>query len=341
MQQTANPVLVEFTRGNWVENRHRAAFCVADSSGKIVASAGDVDHPIFPRSAIKSLQALALFESGAVDQFALDDRDLALACASHKGEPIHVEGVERFLDKIGMSADQLECGAHVPSDKAAREAMRAKGEAPTALHNNCSGKHTGMLAVAKAMGVDPKGYIEQDHAVQKLVRSCVEKVVGDTMSTDRCGRDGCSIPTWASPLRGFATGFAKLSDPNSDLPALYTQAGQRLFDACAQNAMLVAGTDRIDTDAMEAFKGQLMMKVGADGVFCGALRNSHLGFALKVDDGSVPAAEAIVAGLVASLAEASDAQKKLLAQWSHKTTKNWRGFEVGAAHLSGEFASFL
>ncbi len=196
MQNTANPVLVEFTRGNWVENRHRAAFCIADSSGRIVASAGDIEHPIFPRSAIKSLQALALFESGAVEQFDLDDRDLALACASHKGEPIHVDGVKRFLDKIGMKADQLECGAHVPSDKAAREAMRANGEMPTALHNNCSGKHTGMLAVAKALGVDPKGYIEQDHAVQKLVRSCVEKVVGETMSTDRCGRDGCSIPTW-------------------------------------------------------------------------------------------------------------------------------------------------
>lgn len=341
MQQMANPVLVEFTRGNWVENRHRAAFCIADSSGRIVASAGDIDHPIFPRSAIKSLQALALFESGAAEKFDLDDRDLALACASHKGEPVHVEGVLRFLDKIGMSADDLECGAHVPSDAVARKALREKGEEPSALHNNCSGKHTGMLAVAKALGVDPKGYIEQDHAVQKLVRACVERAVGDTMSTDRCGRDGCSIPTWASPLRGFAVGFAKLSDPNSDLPDLYKTAGQRLFDACAQNAMLVAGTDRIDTNAMDAFKGQLMMKVGADGVFCGALRGSHLGFALKVDDGSVPAAEAIVAGLVARLADASEEQKKLLAQWSHKTTKNWRGFEVGTAHLSGEFASFF
>ncbi|MCF4097895.1 asparaginase [Maritalea mediterranea] len=341
MDQKANPVLVEFTRGNWVENRHRAAFCIADSSGKIVANAGDIEHPIYPRSAIKSLQALALFESGAVEKFGLDDRDLALACASHKGESVHVEGVTRFLDKIGMTVDDLECGAHVPSDKVARNNMRKNGEEPSALHNNCSGKHTGMLAVAKALGEDPKGYIEQGHPVQKLVRTCVEKTVGASMSADRCGRDGCSIPTWASPLRGFATGFAKLSDPHSDLPELYKKAGQQLFDACAQNAMLVAGTDRIDTDAMTAFKGKLMMKVGADGVFCGALRDSHLGFALKVDDGSVPAAEAIVAGLVEKLAEVSEEQKTLLAKWSHKPTKNWRGFEVGTAHLSGEFASFF
>lgn len=341
MQQTANPILVEITRGNWVENRHRATFCIADSRGKVVASAGHIEHPIFPRSAIKSLQALALFESGAVEKFALDDRDLALACASHKGEPVHVEGVLRFLDKIGMSANDLECGAHVPSDAAARKVMRDNGEQPSALHNNCSGKHTGMLAVAKALGVDPKGYIEQDHAVQKLVRACVERIVGDTMSTDRCGRDGCSIPTWASPLRGFAVGFAKLSDPHSDLPDLYKNAGQRLFNACAQNAMLVAGTDRIDTDAMNAFKGQLMMKVGADGVFCGALRNSHLGFALKIDDGAIPAAETLVAGLVAQLADASTAQQQVLARWIQKPAKNWRGFDVGTTHLSAEFASFF
>jgi len=337
----ANPVLAEFVRGNMVENKHRGAFCVVDQHGKIVAGAGDVNALVFPRSAIKSLQALALFQSGAVESFQLTDQDLALACASHKGEEIHVAGASRFLEKIGMSGADLECGAHAPFGKEARTALRNSGQQPTALHNNCSGKHVGMLAVAKALDTDPKGYIERDHPVQVLVRECVERVLEVKLTPDHCGRDGCSIPTWGAPLHSFAHAFAKLSSGSNQLPAIYASAGDRLFNAAAQNAELVSGTGGFDTDAMKAFAGDLMLKVGADGVFCGALRGRNWGFALKCDDGSLDAAHAIVAGLLSAIGGNSAQVEQVLSTQTGQVAKNWRGFEVGQLQASSEIASYF
>lgn len=341
ISDNANPILAEFVRGNMVENRHRGAFCVVDASGKVLASAGDINANIYPRSAIKSLQALALFQSGAVEKFGLDDRDLALACASHQGEEFHTEGVTRFLEKIGMSAADLECGAHPPSNKAARKALTAKGEKPSNLHNNCSGKHAGMLAVAKALGVDPKGYIEKDHPVQVMVRECVATMLGVPLSPDACGRDGCSIPTWGAPIVSFATAFAKLSAGTNDLPAVYASAGDRLFNAAAAHAELVSGTDGFDTDAMKAFQGDLMVKIGAAGVFCGAIRGKNLGFALKCDDGNMKAAEAMVAALIGQITVPNEVQKKELGKRTAAVEKNWRGFEVGQTQPSAVWAQYF
>ncbi|MCZ4271196.1 asparaginase [Maritalea porphyrae] len=337
----ANPILAEFVRGNMVENKHRGAFCVVDEHGKVIASAGEVDAMIYPRSAIKSLQALALFQSGAVEKFELSDQDLALACASHKGEEFHVQGVSTFLAKIGMTAADLECGAHAPFGKEARKLLRNSGQQPTALHNNCSGKHTGMLAVAKALGVDPKGYIEREHPVQVLVRECVERVLEVPLTPDHCGRDGCSIPTWGAPLKSFAHAFAKMSSGSNALPAIYAAAGDRLFNAAASNAELVSGTNGFDTDAMKAFAGDLMLKVGADGVFCGALRSRNWGFALKCDDGNMDAAHAIVAGLLSAIGGNSEKVEAVLSAQKAQITKNWRGFEVGHMQSSGEIVSYF
>jgi L-asparaginase II len=337
----ANPVLAEYVRGNMVENKHRGAFCVVDQNGQVIASAGDVDALIYPRSAIKSLQALALFQSGAVEKFRLNDQDLALSCASHQGEEFHVAGVTEFLTKIGMTAADLECGAHAPFGKAARKALRISGLQPSALHNNCSGKHTGMLAVAKALGVDPKRYIEREHPVQVLVRECVERVLAVPLTPDHCGRDGCSIPTWGAPLNSFAHAFAKLSSGSNALPAIYATAGDRLFKAAASNAELVSGTGGFDTDAMNIFAGDLMLKIGAAGVFCGALRGRNWGFALKCDDGNMEAAHAIVAGLLSALGGNSDQIETVLKTQTKQVSKNWRGFEVGHMQSAAEIASYF
>ena len=147
----ANPILVEQTRGGFVENRHRGAFVIADAEGNVIAAGGDISRPVFPRSAIKSMQALAMVTSGAIDRFELSDEQLALACASHHGEDVHVSKVAGFLGHLGFSGDNLECGAHPPINGRAREALRAAGLQPTALHNNCSGKHSGMLSMARAV----------------------------------------------------------------------------------------------------------------------------------------------------------------------------------------------
>ena len=323
-----NPVLVETIRGNWRESIHRGSYAVCDAFGNVRASVGDPGHPVMPRSAIKSMQALALFRSGAVDRFDLDDEAIAMACASHFGETIHIDVVTRTLAKLGLSVDALECGAHPPTSAAARKGLAEAGAAPSSLHNNCSGKHAGMLADALALGVDPKGYVTREHPVQKLVRACVEDVIGTNLTTEACGTDGCSIPTWAAPLTAFATGFARMAT-GEDLPEDLAAASRRIFGAVTAHPQLIRAADTIDSDAMAAFNGRLMLKVGAEGVFCGAVIDKGLGFALKIDDGSIPAAECAVANLLIAIAEPNAGERAVLEKWAQKTITNWRGIDTG------------
>jgi len=325
----ANPVLVEVSRGGWVENRHRAALVVRDGEGRIIARAGDTARPVFPRSAVKSMQALAMVTSGAIEKFHLSDEELALACASHQGEPAHIEGVSHFLAHIGLGVGDLECGAHAPTASAAREAMRARHETPTALCNNCSGKHSGMLAASLALGVDTHGYVNRDHPTQVAVREAIELVIGEKLSIDRSGTDGCSIPTWAAPLDAFALGFARMST-GEGLPEDVAAAAHRIFDAATSHPFLVGGSHNLDTEAMEAFGGRLMLKGGAEGVYCGAIRDKGFGFALKIDDGNGLSSRALVAALLLELAEPNAAQRAVLERYATQPTKNVRGLEVGA-----------
>src|SRR6187402_1086917 len=169
-----NPELVEVTRGNLVESRHRGAVVVMDADGATVLALGDAGQPVYPRSAVKPLQALPLVESGAADRYGFGDAELALACASHGGEPAHVEVASRMLARAGLDAAALECGAHWPSHQAASHALARAGGAPSALHNNCSGKHAGFVCVACASGVDHHGYVAAGHAVQREVRAAIE-----------------------------------------------------------------------------------------------------------------------------------------------------------------------
>jgi L-asparaginase II len=329
----ANPILIEQTRGTFVENRHRAAFVVSDAAGNIIASAGDISRPVFPRSAIKSMQALAMVTSGAIDKFAITDEELALACASHHGEDVHVLGVTQFLGHVGVTPDDLECGAHQPTNGRAREALRRAGAEPSQLHNNCSGKHSGMLSVARALGVDTHDYVTRGHPVQVAVRGAIETVIGLPLSEDRCGTDGCSIPTWAAPLSGFARGFAKMAT-GEGLPDNLAGAARRIFDAATTHPLLVAGTGHLDTLVMEAFGGRVMQKGGAEGVQCGAIRDKGWGYALKIDDGNMLASQALVANLLLKFADPDAAQRAVLEKFATQVVKNVRGFEVGEMRLA-------
>ena len=324
----ANPVLAETVRGNWVENRHRGAYAVIDAEGTIIASAGDIERAIFPRSAIKSMQALPIFARHADEKFHHTSEELALACASHHGEDDHVNGVTGLLSRLGLSVDDLECGAHQPTNGAAREKLRAAGAEPSALHNNCSGKHSGMLSVALAMGVPTAGYVGREHEVQKQVRAAVEAVIGETLTEDKCGTDGCSIPTFAAPLRSFAYGFARMATGTGLSPELGT-AARRLFDAATSHPHLVAGTGHADTLIMAAFKGRVMQKVGAEAVQCGAIRDKGWGYALKCDDGNIAASQAMLAGLLLQIADPDDAQRAVLETYLSQPIRSVRGAEVG------------
>lgn len=324
----ANPILAETVRGNWVENRHRGAYAVIDADGKIIASAGDIERAIFPRSAIKSMQALPIFARGAENKFHHSQEELALACASHHGEADHVATASGLLTRMGLSVADLECGAHQPTNAAAREALRNAGAEPSALHNNCSGKHSGMLSVALAMGMPTTGYVGREHEVQRAVRSAVETVIGEPLTEDKCGTDGCSIPTFAAPLRAFAYGFARMATGKGLHPEL-AHAAQRLFDAATSHPHLVAGTGHPDTLLMTAFGGRLMQKVGAEAVQCGAIRDKGWGYAFKCDDGNVAASQAMLASMLLKLADPDAEQRALLEKYARQPINSVRGVQVG------------
>jgi L-asparaginase II len=204
-----NPFLVEVARGALVESRHRGSVSVVDADGASVLSLGDVDRRVFPRSAVKALQAMPLVESGIAEAYALTDEEIALACASHSGEPEHVAAAQSMLAKAGQDAGCLECGVHWPMGEAANRALAAKGGSPSALHNNCSGKHAGFICLACGLNESPKGYISADHPVQRSVREALEDITGACHTAEKSGIDGCSIPTYAIPLPSLAFGFAR------------------------------------------------------------------------------------------------------------------------------------
>ncbi|HEX3504761.1 MAG TPA: asparaginase [Xanthobacteraceae bacterium] len=327
-----NPVLIEVIRGPLVESQHRGAVAVSDAEGQIVFALGDLAVPVFPRSAVKALQALPLIEQGAADRFSLSDEELALACASHSGEAAHVIGVERMLAKAGLKPSDLRCGAHWPIAQAAAAAVARSG-APSPLHNNCSGKHAGFLCVARALGVDHADYWRPEHPVQRLVRSVLEDFTGAALGETVCAIDGCSVPTWAIPLQNLAAGLAKFAT-GQGLSPTRAAAAQRLRRACTQKPWYVAGTGRFCTEIMQIFGSRVFVKTGAEGVYCGALPDQGLGIAIKCDDGASRAAQAIMAALIARFLPMNDTERQALAPFVRPVLRNWNGFEVGAVRVT-------
>jgi L-asparaginase II len=327
-----DPILVEVLRGSLVESRHRGAVSVVNADGAMLLAIGDVTMPVFPRSAIKALQALPLVESGAADRYGFGDEELALACSSHSGEPAHVEGVARMLGEAGLDASALACGAHWPISQPAAYAL-AKTGAPSALHNNCSGKHAGFLCLACAMGIDHVGYWQPEHPVQQRVHAVLEDLTGESLGAERCAVDGCSVPTWAIPLKKLAYAFAKFGTGRG-LSLERAAAAARLRAACAANPWFVAGTGRFCTDIMKLLGARVFVKTGAEGIFCGALPEQGLGIAVKCDDGAGRAAEAIMAATIARLLSLDPAEEAALSRFARPTLRNWNGVEVGALRVT-------
>jgi L-asparaginase II len=323
-----NPVLVEVTRGAVVESRHHGAIVVVDGRGKRRAAIGDVGEPVFPRSAVKLLQALPLVESGAADACGYGPVELALACASHNGEPRHVAVATSMLSKCGRSVDDLECGVHMPLDASASRALVRAGAAPTPIHNNCSGKHAGFICLACQLGVDPKGYVEPDHVVQREVTAALAATTGAPLGAENRAVDGCSIPTYAIPLDGLALAFARVVT-GEGLPPQRAAAARRLAEACMREPWFVAGTGRFCTDAMDGFAGRLLLKTGAEGVYCGAIPELGVGIALKCEDGTTRAAEVMMAAAVAALLPMTESERVLFADRLTLPIESRRGRKVG------------
>ncbi len=320
----ANPVLAEVTRGTMVESRHRAALAVVDAAGKVILSAGDFEAPVYGRSAIKPLQALPLLETGAAEAYGLSDAEVALACASHSGEPRHVEAVAAWLKRIGCDPADLECGAHLPYNEAATVALLRAGAAPDNRHNNCSGKHTGFLTFARHLGLPTTGYIRYDHPVQQRILGVLEAMTGLDLSAAPRGIDGCGIPVIAIPLGNMALAMARLADPR-DQPEARQAACARIVKAMAAEPFMVAGSDCYCTRAMQMLGARALIKTGAEGVYCGAIPEAGLGFAIKADDGAGRAAEIVVGLVLKRLGVIGEAEAELLVQ----PIRNRAGVEVG------------
>jgi L-asparaginase II len=328
-----NPIVVEVRRGGRVESAHRGAGVVVDADGALAFAFGDVAPPVFPRSAVKAIQALPLVESGAADRFALSGEELALACASHSGEPAHVATAAAMLAKAGLDEAALACGAHWPVNAEAARALAREGRLPSALHNNCSGKHAGFLCLACARGLPAAGYETPEHGVQREVKAALEDVCGEPLDERRRGVDGCSIPTYAISLHGLARGFARMATGRG-LSSGRAAAARRLFAAIAAHPFHVAGGGRFDTEAITLLQGRAITKTGAEGVFCAAAPELGLGFAVKADDGATRAAEAMIAALLARfVATPAD-----FAKLANPKLANWRGLEVGEIRAAGPLA---
>lgn len=335
-----NPVLVEVTRGRHVESRHAGAVAVVDAQGKTVLSIGDIDLPVFPRSAVKALQALPLVASVAVERYGLTDAEIALACASHSGEPAHASTAAGVLAKLGRDVGCLECGSHWPMDQKAARELAVTGAEPSALHNNCSGKHSGFVCLACAMDVDPTGYVRPDHKVQVTVRGALQEMTGATHSVENHGIDGCSIPSYPVPLRALALGFAKFGT-GTNMPTDFARAAVRIRAAVASNPFMVAGTQRFDTRMMEALGARVFMKTGAEGVYCASFPELGYGVAIKCDDGAGRAAEIAMASIIRNFLSLDEREAQLLEEATMPIQKNWNGLAVGRMKPTEAFASAL
>jgi len=319
----ANPIVVEVTRGGTVESRHRGAAAVVDAEGALVAAWGDVDRPVFPRSAVKPIQAIPLVETGAA----------ALACASHGGEPEHLRVVADWLRRIGLGPEFLVCGPHPPICESAAVALVRAGRAPSSLHNNCSGKHAGFLTTALHLGAPSAGYGAPDHPVQQRVRQALAEMGGVDLRDSVEGIDGCGVPVIAMPVSAIARGFAALADPNRLSPRR-AAAVRRIVAAMTAHPYLVAGRGRFETVVMHACAGAVIVKGGAEGVSAAALPGKGLGIAVKIDDGAKRAVETVMAALLARFAGLEGRGRAALDAYLDQPIANSTGVRVGAVRLA-------
>lgn len=317
------------TRGELVESRHLVHVAIARPDGSLVAHSGEADRVVFCRSAAKILQAIPAITAGAADALGLGDEELALACASHNGEPRHVGVAHRLLARSGAVVDDLVCGPHVSlSDDVAR-GLRERGETVTRAHNNCSGKHALMIALARHRGWGPD-YAAPTHPVQ---RGCLEEVArwsGLAPGAVPLGTDGCGVPSFALPLQALARAYARLAaavaGDGAGLPGDAEPAARRLVAAIRAHPFLIAGTGRLDTELIEASGGRVVPKVGAEGVYCAMIPDLRLGLALKVEDG---ATRALNPALLALLEETAPGLAPGLDHHRRPSLRNTTGADVG------------
>jgi L-asparaginase II len=337
MQFDVYEPLVEITRGDIVESVHFGAFCVSDQEGNLLAQAGNPGLWTYPRSALKPFQVLPLIEQGGIDYFGLTGEEIAIMCGSHAGTAFHQAILEGMHRKIGISEADLACGEHWPYDSDARDEMKISGQKPTALHHNCSGKHSGMLALAVLQGINTQDYLDLQHPVQVIIRETLGALFEIPVDEMPVGLDGCSAPVYAVPMETMAHAVARMAEPTG-MGTTSAAACRMVTAAMISSPVMVAGPEQFDTDLMIAAGGKVFSKGGAEGyqiigILPGAIHPSSpgLGIAIKISDGdSRGRARASVAlTILNALGVLDEAGKARMGSYGNIPVKNWCNLDVG------------
>jgi len=330
---------VEATRGSLTESVHHVSAAVLHADGRLFASSGDSGQVTWWRSAAKPFQAMPLVEDGVAERFGLSDSELALACASHSSEGLHLETVDRFMAKVGIRESDLACGIHPPISPEVARAVLCGISIMTPKWSNCSGKHTGMLALAKHHGWPLDGYNAAGHPVQDRILDVLTRWTDVDRDAIAIAPDGCTAACFAIPLRNMALAYARLGTSEEAAP-------QRVTRAMMKHPFLIAGTGRLCTELMAGWPGDIIAKVGADGIYCATLRWLGLGVAIKVMDGHGPASVVALVEVIRQILErgarANPAAHSLepLASYARQPIVNTRGVVTGELRPVGALQFF-
>ena len=329
VENSSNPILVENIRGEVVESFHRGSFCVVDEHGKVIWSVGDIEQVSFPRSALKYFQHIPFLLSGGFDAMGFTERELAIMCASHNGEDMHLEVVNDVLQKISLNADHLKCGPQQPTLKKDYVALIKANHEPSCMHNNCSGKHAGFLAHCVNSQLSIDDYLSPNHPLHTAIKEITALFYEMDASELALGVDGCSAPIFGMPLRNQALAYKNLVAPMPWKNDALTQICHLIVEAVTKYPELVAGTKRYCTDLMKVTQGRIVGKTGADGVYCLSIPHKKWGIAIKIDDGKMGPQYQVAQEILLKLdLLTNDEAKQLESHW-HCDNKNFAGNHVG------------
>jgi L-asparaginase II len=329
----APPVFARVYRGSGVESTHRGSVSVVDERGRTVASAGDDAAPIYLRSTAKPFQAMPLLLAGGEKRFRLGDPEIALMCASHAGEPRHTRVAEAILKRGGFRVGDLRCGAHAPASEAAAHALVASGKEPTPLHNNCSGKHAGLLLACRILDLPHAAYDEPGHPLHKRIKTLLARYADVAESSMGSAVDGCSLPVYRIPLSALAFAYARLvADRVAGEDRAVAAVRRRVVRAMIARPEMVAGEGRFTTDFIVAGRGRWIGKEGAEGVYAVGLapaKGPAIGIAFKIEDGSLRARDAATLDILERLGELPEPIRRALVSYAEPRLTNAAGTDVG------------
>ena len=322
-------VLLHYTRAGKVESIHRGDMVAVDTQGKIVDSIGDAHKDMFWRSAAKPFQALPFVHAGGLEKFKITEEELALLVSSHSGEPIHVELVKSILNKVNVDLSVLDCGPARPMSSKAAKALTENKERPQAVHNACSGKHSGMISLCQLLGIPVEGYTQPEHQVQKIMHQSVAECAKLAPEKLEIGIDGCGVPVFYLPLYHMSLAYARLAKPNDGDWGEKEPAITKIRNAMIAHPLVLSGTGRIDEAVARITKGRIIAKIGAEAVYCLASTTDGVGITFKIEDGSYRAINPVVIGTLKRMDLISKSEYDQLIEKYPPILKNHRGDVIG------------